>query len=267
MIPARLARDLVFARNPGNGEPGPEHAAHVLGRILTRSNPASFNQSVEMKRALSAVAICLLGMACGEKAAPTAPPPVTNAAPSITSMSITEFGIVDLSQFTYAASATDPDGDSLTYAWDFAGTAAAGSSGQSTFGNGATTRTATLTVSDGKGGRATNSRTFIVGSMTGDWAAPGPHAQFHMTLSQAGGAVYGRYVDVSDGDNFVSPPGVQGTITLDGIVEFHITGADRRLTFRGQMDPTGRRIVGAMFGSYFDLSFNGQSCLITKQGL
>jgi hypothetical protein len=65
-------------------------------------------------------------------------------------MSITSFGIQQLSTFNFSASATDANGDALTYAWDIAGTQASGTSGTMIFSAGVN-GTARVTVTDGRG--------------------------------------------------------------------------------------------------------------------
>src|SRR3982751_3413011 len=61
-------------------------------------------------------------------------PTQTNRAPVINSLNITpSFGVSELTSLNYSASPTDPDGDTVTYTWDLAGTAASGGAGTITF--------------------------------------------------------------------------------------------------------------------------------------
>ena len=63
---------------------------------------------------------------------------------------------------------TDADNDTLTYQWSFAGKTMTGATVASTMtGDGAVT--VDLTVNDGKGGTARDSRTVTIGSMNGRW--------------------------------------------------------------------------------------------------
>lgn len=78
------------------------------------------------------------------------------------------FGIVGQTLFSFSASAADPDGDAISYAWDVAGNAFTGSSGTITFSSGGN-GTARLTVTDSKGATASDTRTFAVGTMIGSW--------------------------------------------------------------------------------------------------
>ena len=92
---------------------------------------------------VSALIVLTLAAACGggssstpTPTSPTPPPPPaqTNRSPVIGSMSMgPAFGVSELTTFTYSASASDPDGDTVSYAWDLAGTPRSGASGQITF--------------------------------------------------------------------------------------------------------------------------------------
>ena len=81
-----------------------------------------------MRRPFLSVLVCLAvgAAACGGGSTPgpttpTGPPPVANRPPTINSMTVSpNFGIAGITQFNYSSSATDPDGDALTYAWEFA---------------------------------------------------------------------------------------------------------------------------------------------------
>ena len=120
----------------------------------------------------------VLASACGSNSSssssttvttPTTPT-ATNRAPTVTSMSMTpSFGIAQLTQFSFSASGSDPDGDAITYAWDVAGNPFSGSSGTVTFSNGFN-GIAKVTVTDSKGATGSDTRSFVVGSMTGNWS-------------------------------------------------------------------------------------------------
>ena len=217
------------------------------------------------------ICVSLIAAACsGSSDTPTQPggggsnnpPPATNRPPAITAMSITAFGIQSLSQFAYSASANDPDGDAITYNWDIAGNPFSGSSGAVTFGNGGTF-TARVTVSDGRGGTVTDTRTFIVGSMSGNWrGANTTLGSFTMALTQTSGFISGTYGDTSSFGPGRTDPAQPGTMRSDGTFELRIKqGAFTDFTFRGQMDQTGVRLTGGIFGS----GFTGQPFVMDKQ--
>lgn len=218
-----------------------------------------------MKRPLVPVVVCLVVAACGggDGGNPTptgpTPPAASNTPPSITAMSMTTFGIQQLSQFSFSASATDANGDALTYAWDLAGNAASGSSGTMFFSSGGS-GTARVTVSDGKGGTATETRTFVVGSMSGAWRGVYPGYEFTSNLTQNGSRVTGDYRDqLGDG---TLDPAYANTIDADGnVVLRYKQGIFLDFTMRGRMDETGRRISGGVFGS----GYSGEPFTMIKQ--
>ena len=167
-------------------------------------------------------------------------------------MSITPFGIQSLSQFAYNGSASDPDGDSLTYAWDLAGNPFSGTSGAVLVHTGGSF-TATLTVTDGKGGSTSDTRTFVVGSMAGAWTITSgilSGATFTLTQSNTG-VVTGtfRLPGIGNGNTDPAQPGridVNGNLTMRVKVapftDFNMTGV---------MTQTGRTVSGALQGSGF----------------
>lgn len=227
------------------------------------------------------VPMCLLALACGggSESTPTTPntptpaPTPSNRQPVITSMSMTAFGIQQLTAFSYSGSATDPDGDSLTYVWDLAGTAASGTSGVVTFSNGIT-GTARLTVSDGKGGTASDTRSFVVGSMSGNWSGTvdvtvcvGVVKPMTASLVQNQTLVTGTIglpqgLCSFSGGTAQTDPAEPGRIDANGnlTVRFKVPPFTD-VTFRGLMDQSGRRVSGGLFGS----GHNGTPVILDKQ--
>lgn len=224
-----------------------------------------------MKRSLPALVLLLvLAAACGggssspttptAPSTPSTPAPPANRAPVINSMSVSpQFGIQSLTLFTFSTSASDPDGDALTYSWNVAGATLSGSSPTGTFSSGGN-GTATVTVSDGKGGTATDSRTFIVGSASGNWTGSGQGVgNFSMNLTQAAGFVTGTYQD-SFGSGQIDPA-QPGTINTGGQIEMRVKqGRFTDWTLRGTLSQTGRQINGQIFGS----GFTGQAFVLNK---
>jgi len=193
---------------------------------------------------------------------PTSPTATqTNRSPSITSVTVSPaFGVSGLTVISMSASASDADNDSLSYSWSFAGSTATGPTVASTMtGDGIVT--VTLTVSDGKGGTATDSRSVMVGTMTGRWGfiftttcSPNvPTILPVLTLNQfEGGVVTGdlaspaAWCNVPAGQTGKFDPAAPAKIDANG----NFTGArlkignysDTMLT--GTMDATGRTITG-----------------------
>lgn len=209
-----------------------------------------------MRRLLIAIAsTTLLGCGGGGSSTSTAPTQTTvapvNRAPTITAMTMTGFGMQDLSTFTFTANASDPDGDSISYVWDIAGSAATGTSGTIRFSSGGN-GTARVTVSDGKGATATDTRPFIVGSMTGRWT--GVWAGWQMTsnlVQQSGGLVTGDYIDQLGVGRL--DPAVANTVDINGNIRLRYkSSVFSDFLFTGTMDQTGRRITGVVNGSGYN---------------
>src|SRR5205085_5423124 len=145
--------------------------------------------SVSLRMAsIGVVVLTLAGCGGGNSSPASTTTPTTptqaNRSPVINSMSISPaFGIAQLTAFTYSASASDPDGDAVSYGWNIAGNAASSASGLFTFNDGGSF-TGSLTVSDGKGGSASDSRTFIVGTMGGNWTGLLNGLAIKMSLEQ-----------------------------------------------------------------------------------
>lgn len=207
-----------------------------------------------MKKLAIALTLCVAA-ACGggdgggtTPTQPNPPAPQQNRNPAITSMAITPaFGIQQLTQFTYQGAASDPDGDSLTYQWDVAGNPASGTSGTISFINGGNF-VVRLTVTDGRGGSATDTRNFVVGSMTGRWSGTWSNWVFTSNLTQTGNIVRGDYADQLGAGGL--DPAVANTIDANGNVRLRYKqGPFLDFIFTGQMDQTGRRVTGVVNGS------------------
>jgi hypothetical protein len=123
---------------------------------------------------------------------------------------------------------------------------------------------ATVTVSDGKGGTATDSRGFVCGSMTGTWvgiAGPAALGSYRFTLQQTLGIVSGTYFDSVFGAGKIDPA-EPGRIDANGNVTMRVkqsTFID--WYFTGIMDNSGQRITGTVRES----GFTGQPFAIVKQ--
>lgn len=205
---------------------------------------------------------------------PTPPTTVTNRPPVINSLNFAPaFGIAQLTQFSFNAAASDPDGDSVTYTWDVGGSAFSGTNGTITFSSG-TNGTARVTVSDGKGGTATDTRTFVVGSMTGNWSGvvdttvcTGITKPMTAKLVQSLTAVTGS-IGLPNGlcsfasGTAVTDPAEPGRIDASANVTIRIKVPPfTDVTFRGILDSSGARLTGGLFGS----GHTGTPVVLTKQ--
>lgn len=186
--------------------------------------------------------------------------PTANRNPTITAVSVTpSFGVSGLTNFSMSATATDADGDSLSYQWSFAGASASGPAASANLvGDGPVA--VRLTVTDGRGGSAVDSRNGTVGNMSGRWSfiftgvcnPSVPTVLPVLTLSQAGSVVTGDLASPASWCNV--PAGQTGRLDPAAPARISETGAfsGARLkvgsyldTFLdGQMDSSGRVITG-----------------------
>lgn len=243
-----LGRDLCYTPAP-SGTPQPK------GRLTMRH--------------AFIVVVALVVVACGSSSPTTPTPnpqpqpqPQANRAPTITSMSVSPaFGISQLTNFTFTGSATDPDGDAVTYAWDLGGDSVSGQTLQGTISSWGSF-TARLVVTDSKGATATDTRPLTVGSMQGRWRGTIPgYTNLAFDLKQNLNVVTGTFFDQFFGAGEIDPA-EPGRIALNGNVTMRVKlAAFTDFRFEGKMDTSGRRITGGVFGS----GFTGQAFTMTKQ--
>ena len=217
------------------------------------------------------VTLCLAACGGGSKGSstpstPTSPTPPATAAnrpPVINSINFSPaFGIMGLTSFSWDASASDPDGDPIAYSWDIAGNPHTGATGTVSFSNGGD-GLARLTVTDSRGATATDTRSFVVGDMTGTWVVTSgilSGASFQLLQSSLG-TVIGSFILPGLGSGNTDPA-QPGHITAGAVLSMRVKLApftDFNMT--GTMDATGRRVNGNLQGS----GFTGESFTLTKQ--
>jgi hypothetical protein len=255
----------------------------MTGPMLEQPNrTARFARGVRVNPRLLYMASCLLAtVSCNGQAAPTGPTTPVNHAPVLTSLSVSpSFGVSGLTVITMTATATDADNDPLTFTWTFNGTMATGTTTSAKLtGDGAVA--VQVSVTDGKGGVATDSRNVTIGTMTGTWSvtvggssqcglAPG-EAPAVMKLTQNGTAITGtlffpekwcnvtrqtagilKDVNTIDDQGNVAFPRISVTSgTIGAYLDSNITG---------KMDTTGRTVTGQIFQS----GFSGDPVTMTK---
>jgi hypothetical protein len=184
--------------------------------------------------------------------------PAENRAPVISSFAVTPaFGIADLQDFSFKVAASDPDGDALSYRWEFGYAADASVTNNSAVMQGRYSGgtggpvTITVTAIDAKGATATATASIVLGTMNGGWTlTDGGNLKgglFQLQQS-ASGAVVGEYgLPGAGGTDFITDA-QPGHITTGAAVTLPVRIGSRVVTLTGTMDTTGRRIAGTMDG-------------------
>jgi hypothetical protein len=182
--------------------------------------------------------------------------PPSNRAPVISSATVTPtFGVADLTAFRFTATASDPDGDAITYSWNAAGNVANSASPPpiifaSPGGNGV----GTVTVTDSKGATATASVNFTVGSMSGRWVGTMPGFNLVYTFTQSSvGTLTATFTAVGAvAVSGILDPAVSNTINSSAHATFRSkvqTIGVNDYTISGDMDSSGTRFTGSVTGS------------------
>jgi hypothetical protein len=220
--------------------------------------------------------------ACGSNGSttnttPTAPTTPTVQNPTITGFSVSPtFGVSGLTLINMSASATDPANNPLTYTWSYGNSTATGSTNSATL-TGDGTVSVQLTVGNGKGGSTTQSQNVTIGTLTGTWnlnvgPCGGTANPAIMTLTQTGNQVAGSIyfpnqwcnVSARSGGSLKPPATIdaQGNVQLLRVTaSSSIVGQFLETQVKGQMDSTGRTIVGVIDQS----GFHNNPMTMTKQ--
>jgi hypothetical protein len=166
----------------------------------------------------------------------------TNEPPTATVSVNPSTGLQAATSFAISAQSTDPDGDALTFSWNFGdGTTGSGSSVTKVY-NTAGTFTVSVTVSDGE--ESTNSSgTANVRSMSGTWSGNLGSAAatfFTWNLTQTGTGITGNYFDNTNGSGSVT-----GSVSApNNILLVNSNPGFRPGTWRGTLDSAFNRVDG-----------------------
>src|SRR5213592_2967158 len=199
-----------------------------------------------------------LGAAGGGAAATALVLAARNRSPTIGALSASPLiGLVAATPIAFsAARANDPDGDPLSYTWDFGDGATASEQMPRHVYNTIGSFSVKCTVTDGKHSD-TSSISVMVRSLAGNWRGVLDNVQETLVITQTGATLGGTFVDVLGSgvvSGFVatSPPLIRFTILQTGFNPF---------TFMG--DPNGdiTTVTGVVNGS----GFNAAPLTITRQ--
>src|SRR5262245_36855794 len=181
--------------------------------------------------------------ACGKGGGSPAAPSRGNGMPTVTvNATPSTTALAASTVVTFTASATDPDGDPLTYNWAFGdGEAGSGASVTHVYRS-AGTYNATVTVTDGKGGSATAAAPVVVRSLNGRWRSEARAWIFELT--QNGSSLSGVLIGFKD-QIYTNPPPLTGTITSGGRIQF--TSGAFSISFSGTVSSTVNSIPGTLF--------------------
>ena len=149
-----------------------------------------------------------------------------NMPPTVSSVSVSRsMGLQDSTSFAFSVQANDPNGDALTYTWDFgdqsSGSGAAASHVYSRTG----AFTPRVTVSDGQG-TATGQTTLTVRDLSGRWTraltSGSCEMRWVLTLTQSGRTLSGSMgleaISACPGMSFGTKPAIAGEVSSAGPV-------------------------------------------------
>ena len=271
----RCVRFVAFAHAAERDVPG---AAEQLPSAW--NVPPRCFMEVDAMRIVTQAAVVLLTVigltACGgdsrgssgSPSSPSTPTPPANRAPVISSANVNPaWGVSTLTTHSFTGSATDPDGDAISYEWDFGNGASNSSSSASVTYNNANTATyqAVLTATDSKGSSTTSTVSVVSTTMTGTWAGVMVGDPITVVMTQSlGGLVTGTWEQPTrSGHGDVGPSGEPGKIQANGQFELRFkvrVGSYVDFYYRGTMDPTGQLLTGTLQGS----GFSGQYMSLRK---
>ncbi|HET8645570.1 MAG TPA: PKD domain-containing protein [Vicinamibacteria bacterium] len=201
------------------------------------------------RRSAAAVVLAALLGACGDEGGGPPTGGTANRAPTATIAVSRSTTLAQVMTVSFQATGSDPDGDPVTYAWNFGdGGSASGASVSRLFANPGSFNV-TLTVTDGRGGSGSASTTIVSKRMDALWleAVSFPEGRYGIDITQQGTRFTGRVISPFAG---ATGP-LTGEVTAAGAVtyEANYVGFNYSESFSGQLDPALDRIPGTVRGS------------------
>lgn len=216
-----------------------------------------------MRRTKGILAVLLGGLALtacgGDGSSPASPSGGGNRPPTVTIGVSSTAALVSVSSLTFSASASDPDGDSLTYQWDFGdGSSASGQTVRKTYDR-AGAYQATVRVTDSRGASGSSSTSITAKSLDGLWedASQG----YGVKMSQSGSTFTGR--TVFSIRNLTGS--TKGSVNANLEVQYSTNYGFATDSFSGRLDPGLDNISGKLVISIGRASFPFNLNLVRHQ--
>lgn len=140
-------------------------------------------------------------------------------------------GLAAATSISFTTTASDPNGDSLTYSWDFGDGATGTGATTSHVYNAAGNFNVKVKVDDGNGGTAESNLTITVRSLTGTWVGNLFNLTTTLTFTQTGSSFTGTYQDNLLGVGTISAtqlrtttPRITFTVNIPNFSPFTFTG-------------------------------------------
>ena len=189
---------------------------------------------------LAGVALLALLAACDDGGGGPPNGPSANRNPTVTVTATETQALVGATNVGFAATASDPDGDALTYSWTFGDGTGGGAPSSVTHSFQAPgTFNVTVTVTDGRQGTATASVPVTAVGVTGAWTSQARAWDFE--LQQSGNRITGSLVGFKNVS--ITPIPLTGTVTSPRSIQFDVPGG---LSFEGTVNATGTQMTGTL---------------------
>jgi PKD repeat protein len=221
----------------------------VPGRRIPPAQAKEVPMRHRLWRGLCALLLAMGLAACGDDGGNTPTTPASNRPPTGSINASRSTTLAQVMTVTFTANGSDPDGDAVSYSWNFgdSGTAS-GSSASHMYANPGTFNV-TLTISDNRGGSTNVSTTVVSKRMDALWleAVSFPEGRYGIEIAQQGARFTGRVISP-----FAQATGpLTGDVTASGAVtyEANYVGFDYSESFSGQLDGSLDRIPGTIRGS------------------